>query len=148
MLIDRLTINPRDNQQVFDYVVGFLRKQGKSARDPNPNLDACRYRVEIDGDMCACAAGCLIPDEDYTPNMEGCAAIYMHDDARQMGYDLTPLIENRYFHKRGFDARLIDNLQIVHDNWGRDIEKQWQRIASVFDLTYTPPAPVEAEVAS
>lgn len=54
-----------DKQQIFDTVATHLLDQGK------PALDAegfCRYRTES-GLMCA--VGCLIPDEKYTPKIEG-----------------------------------------------------------------------------
>jgi hypothetical protein len=31
---------------------------------------SCLYRIEIDGEMCKCAIGCAIPDDNYDPDME------------------------------------------------------------------------------
>lgn len=53
------------HQEVFDYIVAFLLKQG--ARSVGGD-GACRYRGD-DGTMCA--IGCLLPDETYDPWMEG-----------------------------------------------------------------------------
>jgi hypothetical protein len=50
-------------QEAFDKVAEHLLLQGK--RSENPNI--CLYRGP---DGTKCAIGCLISDEDYTPNME------------------------------------------------------------------------------
>ncbi len=53
------------NQEIFDYVVSHLRAQGaRSLNDENE----CTYR-SVDG--YSCAVGCLIPDDLYTPSLEG-----------------------------------------------------------------------------
>lgn len=51
-------------QQVFDQVATHLLAQGKKSA----NGEKCLYRGP-EGTMCA--AGCLIADDEYTPNMEG-----------------------------------------------------------------------------
>lgn len=59
------------NQEIFNAVVKGIYKQGK----PSVSNDfACRYRSE---DGCKCAAGLLIPDEVYTPEMEGKTSHYL-----------------------------------------------------------------------
>lgn len=54
--------DPKNKQQVFDYVVRKLAEQGTaSVRD----LDgACQYRGE---EGCKCAVGWLVSDEEYDP---------------------------------------------------------------------------------
>lgn len=53
------------DQELFDYVVGFTKRQGgPSANDECLNL----YRGP-NGTMCA--AGCLIKDEYYRDSLEG-----------------------------------------------------------------------------
>lgn len=57
-------------QEVFDYIAHHMLTQGKKAY--NDYTDSCCYRIVInDGEVLKCAAGCLIPDEDYDPKIEG-----------------------------------------------------------------------------
>jgi hypothetical protein len=51
------TLDQYSAQEVFDFVVRFLRKQGK----PATTYSACRYRTS---DGLACAVGCLIPNDE------------------------------------------------------------------------------------
>jgi hypothetical protein len=52
-------------QQIFDYVVSFLVKQGRPSVDEDSG--DCLYRGK-DGRMCA--FGCMIPDEYYDATVE------------------------------------------------------------------------------
>lgn len=60
-------------QQVFDHVARHLLTQKQRAFDPNIRTNTlgatgmCAYRAP---DGCKCAAGCLIPDDLYSPAME------------------------------------------------------------------------------
>lgn len=54
----------RTMQQAFDEIVTFMRKQGRQSR----NEYGCVYRH---AEGLRCAVGCLIPDEKYSPDMEG-----------------------------------------------------------------------------
>lgn len=63
-------------QEIFNKVATHLFTQGEKAvemlrtspeRDPEPY---CRYRMKKGGKTLTCAAGCLIPDEVYKPDME------------------------------------------------------------------------------
>lgn len=83
-------------QQTFDIVAKHLLTQGRRAT----NLDGhiCMYRAP-NGDKCA--AGCLIPDEQYVLSLEG-QTVYghtMYDLLRDLGHDIT----------------LVKVLQRVHD---------------------------------
>ncbi len=62
-------------QAVFDKIVAHLRQQGTKSLGSD---GGCRYRG-ADGRMCA--VGCLIPDDVYTPELEGSFAdIAFFDD--------------------------------------------------------------------
>jgi hypothetical protein len=81
-------------QEIFDTVAVHLMTQGKKSQ----GAGECLYRGP---DGLKCAAGVLIPDEDYTPKMEG-----------------KPVSELAYF-RQGFDAVCVDlifTMQICHDH--------------------------------
>lgn len=54
---------------VLEFITAHLLSQRKMSRTFTPvlNRTICRYKH----DDLRCAAGCLIPDEDYRPEMEG-----------------------------------------------------------------------------
>src|SRR5260221_13116364 len=83
-------------QEIFDTVKEHLWKQNrKSSRYSG----GCFYRGP---DGLKCAAGCLIPDEDYKPSMEG-----------RYIYGLS------YFKKKFNDKelKLVQALQDIHDGY-------------------------------
>lgn len=107
-------------QETFDIVVNHLRKQGRKAIDENGH---CRYRTD---DGCKCAAGCLIPDDKYSPDLEGNNIWY------------TP-IYNILF-KLGHDLSLVGRLQQIHDKYDiNDWEDGFKDTAKRFGLQYTLP---------
>ena len=60
-------VNKMTRQQVFDFVVSHMKRQGRKSLDESHPVDRmCMYRH---GEL-KCAAGCLIDDEDYDPSME------------------------------------------------------------------------------
>lgn len=63
-------------QEVFDFVVTHLLTQNERATEGN----GCGYRVKKEDRVLMCAAGCLIPDDVYTPKMEGLtwSGLYEH----------------------------------------------------------------------
>ncbi len=109
-------MNDMTPQEIFDKVVNHLRAQGAKSM----NGDACRYRSS-DGMMCA--AGCLIPDSEYSSEIE------------DLNVDSVPFFENlseRVLY-------LLFKLQGLHDRVDvGDWEPQLRRIAHYADLTYTP----------
>ncbi len=113
-------MDPRNNQEVVDFVVAALRKQNCKASKGGGD---CWYRL---GDL-KCAAGHLIPDCDYRTSFEG--------QILSTSYQVT-----NYFKERGFDVDLIRSLQRIHD--GEDI-KDWEdgfeRAAKAFNLVYSYP---------
>lgn len=54
-----------ERQMIFDTVAEHLAKQGHRAID---HAGTCRYRYD---DGAKCAAGCLLSDDEYVPEMEG-----------------------------------------------------------------------------
>ena len=106
-------------QGAFDKVLAHLRAQGKAAAD---DYDQCKYRMP---DGRKCAVGCLIPDADYNPGMEGKTV---------QNLQLFP----------GKITALLDKLQILHDSVLQrsgmvDWEVGMSEIARNYNLKYTPP---------
>jgi hypothetical protein len=89
------------DREIFDKVRAHLLAQGKRSEQVNGYRPVCMYRGP---DNTKCAVGCLIPDEDYSPEYEN----------KQVGdRKLNGLLE-----KLGLRShlRLLDHLQSVHDN--------------------------------
>jgi len=119
--------NPHNNQEVFDFVVNALRKQGCQSTTG----DGCLYRGP---NNTRCAAGHLIPDEDYKPGWEA-----------QSLYFGLPIIDSmspigKYLHNQGYCTHLVFDLQKVHDNLWEHREEEWQKVATNYGLNYTPPS--------
>lgn len=111
-------------QETFDIVVTNLRRQGCRSEGSSPLGKACLYRGPNDT---KCAAGHLIPDDQYDPKMEN-TMVQRNTMVGQcilaMGYNLT----------------FVGELQNIHDyddigSW----ELRWERLAQTHDLFYTPP---------
>lgn len=104
------------NQELFDTVVTHLRTQGPCVDETgNP---VCQYRG---ANNTKCAAGCLIPDEDYSPSFEGSLV-------SNLDFFLDRFTEN---------MSLLANLQSIHDsgdveNW----EMLFERAAGRYGLDY------------
>jgi hypothetical protein len=114
-----------NKQEIFDKVLTHLRKQGKAAVNDNGD---CMYRA-ADGRQCA--AGCLITDEEYEPQMEGRMVGYLLNKG-QLPARLVPHVE------------FLRDLQDVHDNalhhrGIRAWEESMDNLARIHALQYTPP---------
>lgn len=121
------------NQEIFDKVVNHLRTQNKQAIKVIDGVDQCQYRaVDENGCVTMCAAGCLIPDEDYKPSFEG-------------GTVMIGAVVGNYFSNKGYtndQIYLVRDLQKVHDYahlWANR-EASLKEVAETFGLTYTAPA--------
>lgn len=71
-------------QEIYDKVKAHLLAQGRRALQPG-SKSACVYRAP-NGDKCA--AGMLIADEHYSPDLEGSSAYYnnsVNDALRKSG---------------------------------------------------------------
>lgn len=120
-------------QELFDTVVGNLRKQGGKALLDQEQLKTliaaegtCAYRAK-DGKKCA--AGGLLTDQEYKPAMEGNNLFVV--------MELSPSFKERV----GDDCSLLRDLQDVHDrftvvNW----ERGFRDIAQAHGLIYAPPS--------
>jgi hypothetical protein len=127
-MIRGYTGDPTNNQAVFDFVLGFITKQGKRAATSN---GGCYYRT-TDGDCCA--AGCLIPDEDYVKAFEG----YSVDGPCGGG-------PTDYFRQRGFNLSLLKAMQQCHDmttseDFVAEFQTKMAGVANASELTFTKPA--------
>lgn len=114
-------------QQVFDYVVNHLRTQGEAAFHPS---NGCRYRTERG---MKCAAGCLISDAEYDPDMEG---LLVRNISESPKYKLSDFFTR--------NLKLLQGLQCAHDIFlHRDglaaMERKLQNIADSHNLVYTKP---------
>lgn len=89
-------------QEVFDTVVRHLHAQGRAARRAGDQM--CMYRTD---DGLRRAVGCLISDDEYTPDMEGMTVTQLMDNGQA-----TSVMYEHY--------DLLKELQDVHDtsdNW-------------------------------
>ena len=113
------TLPERTAQEVFDWIVYNLRKQGDRSMQGN----GCAYRGR---DGLKCAAGWCIADDEYTPTLENWRW-------KELAFQNAKVpVEH---------ACLIQGLQTVHDDV--DAYDSWEdgfdTVASQFNLTYTPP---------
>lgn len=98
-------------QGIFDKVAVHLLNQGVKSMG-GQYLGTCAYRGE---GSTMCAAGCLIADEDYNPNMENKGwGIISNCQYEFMGPTLSA------------NGELISALQLIHDNtepamWGHGL---------------------------
>lgn len=116
----------------FDTVVAHLRQQKKKARGLNQvGMLICKYRGD---DGLKCAAGCLIPDELYKPEMEGMAA-YPGPKSNPERMLVRETLEALWH-----DPSLVSALQYVHDQWDVSCwEEELEAIAEEHNVIYTPP---------
>lgn len=100
-----------DRQAIFNTVKAHLLAQGRKAeREGYDGYPGCVYRAD-NGDKCA--VGCLIPDDLYSPKMEGTKARQLIAEnealARHLGISKE---EDGGYPEREF----IQSLQHIHDN--------------------------------
>jgi hypothetical protein len=94
-MITLKNLNEASEQEVFDQVATHLLTQKKRSAVG----EKCKYRTE---DGLKCAAGCLMADDEYDPEIEGCE-----------WYGALSLIT--YGGGRNHSA-LISDLQQIHDS--------------------------------
>jgi hypothetical protein len=116
-------------QEIFDRVVQHAHHQNAQAIDPETL--SCKYRTD---NGLSCLFGCLIPDNLYTPVMEG-LSVWGATRKAQDNYEGDPQVEAllRVVHALQLDedipwVSLIRELQILHDNfepdkWGSKLYK-------------------------
>lgn len=95
-------------QQIFDTVVAHLRRQGKQSRIINSyGGPSCRYRHPEDATV-RCAAGCLIDDTEYVPEMDDSNT----DNSWRSIIRRYPKLGEKFTKEQHL---LIQDLQTVHD---------------------------------
>lgn len=122
-------------QSIYDTVLAHLRTQGEHAYESG----RCAYRTRSGQ---KCAVGCLIPDDVYTPEIEGNAvsaapkaAVDLFDALEVCG--LLPFKD------------LLSDLQHAHDadlrKYGLPgFETAMERVARMHRLAYSPPSEAHA----
>lgn len=137
-----------DPQEIFDYVLDHLRLQGgPSGRVVNDMTGKSIFQCEYRGPQGKrCAVGWLIADEDYERKFEGTGVAGLADPNFPLSYSKL------YYLKP--NLKLLNELQKVHDAdynrqekpegwvWSKRFERNMQRVAADFELTYTPPVSV------
>lgn len=120
------------SQEVFDRVVAHLRAQGRKSTAMFEAYGTTRERCAYRGsDGSKCAAGVLIRDEDYTPDMENRSA------------EADPVVGA--LKRAGVtDVSLVGQLQEIHDATNIDTpliewEPAFRRLADRRGLTYRAP---------
>ena len=112
------------NQEAFTTVKDHLLAQGKRSMAPYSSYDSggawrCAYRG---ADGLKCALGILIPDDEYTPELEGNEFM-----------ELCPVPPSL----RGIDEDLLSALQCVHDYaQPSDWHSELKTIAEMHHLTF------------
>lgn len=104
-------------QETFNTIVRHLRAQGVKSHvwDWQTQGYMCYYRR---GDL-KCAAGCLIPDELYKPEMENNGILQV----------------DKVFNLNLPDIALVSRMQRIHDNCHvRDWEHHFKMAAKEFNL--------------
>jgi len=116
-------------QQTFDMVVQGLRKQG--CKSISENGEVCMYRG---AGGAKCAAGMLIPDEDYKPEFEF-KILEKVESTNSTANELRACIGKNH------DIELVRELQLIHDIYNIEAwEQRWKDLAFGYNLTYTLPA--------
>jgi hypothetical protein len=127
-------VSPNSEQEVFDLAVTHLRTQGRrSIVTALSGRDHCAYRGS---DGLKCAIGVMIPDELYSPDMEGASlALSLIVDT------LPPAVQK-------MSMEYLHALQMCHDaprawrprgGFSAHGEKLLRRVAHRYQLVYTPP---------
>lgn len=116
------TLSSSTEQEVFDWVVHNLRKQGtKSLREKGGT--ACMYRSP---EGLKCAAGWLIADDEYDKSWDHPVS----NDWSGLAHELDLHVHDE----------LISSLQDIHDTCAVEKwEDAWQRLANRRELSYSPP---------
>lgn len=127
-----------NRQEIYDKVKAHLLTQGKKS-EAKTISGQCLYRSP---DGLQCAAGCLIPDELYDPEMEGarvpkCAEELLSTDSDDNDTRRTAMIGNALV-KAGINVRdvpFIERLQRIHDHFSPDCwSYELHRLAYTYSL--------------
>lgn len=95
------------SQELLDYIMAFLYRQGKVSYDVKEGI--CCYRGP---ERTMCAAGCVIPDEFYSRDMEGKAInVLLRRRPESNNKEAA-----QFWAALSRHTILINQLQIIHDN--------------------------------
>ena len=126
MIVTLKNLNEATAQQVFDQAVDHLRKQGVQCAEVD---GTCLYR---NGEL-KCAAGALIADDEYLPQMDRQEGDYGTGWVSLIQRGLVPDTEH---------TDLIVGLQSAHDDYKgpEHWEQSFAAVAAQHNLSYTPVA--------
>lgn len=124
-------------QEAFDIMVSGLIKQGKPSYDIQTL--SCMYD---NGAGQKCAVGILIPDEDYSPALEGCNILSLAYKAEKNNWKTKELLtdENEF---------LLNSVRQIHDmsvafyrekgteKWIDHIKKEYEALAFKLGLKWS-----------
>jgi hypothetical protein len=137
-------------QEIFDQFLSMMRARGWQAAT-DPVLESCVYRSDIG----PCAIGMLIPNELYSPALEGVSLRLMYEfqldpDRHFVGEDIEIISKLLYFFSQQ-KPNFLRGLQSLHDDMFRAGdsmnkeqvaafgEDQARMFAERFNLKYTAP---------
>lgn len=122
-----MEVKTLSTQEVFDKVCNHLMSQGEKAETEETEMGSkdCMYRLVKGDKVLMCAAGCLISDEEYTPDLEN----------KRVNFDEVSTALIRSGVSAG-DIDFLTCLQTVHD-WEEveDWPAQLQLLAENHNLT-------------
>lgn len=109
--------------QIFKKVEKHLLKQKRKAEVKHKNgVTSCLYRYidQETNEVLKCAVGCLIPDNKYDENLEGCSAsdikvVHLLSRIGVLGKGITD--EKDISKKDREKIRLLRRLQMIHDSY-------------------------------
>lgn len=114
-------------QEAFNTALAGLRQQGR----PSGGSGGCFYRSP---DGCKCAIGWLIPDDKYSPDLEGCSA-ESADVIAAMGGDSQ---ESHFYYD--MQGSIHDHLTVKDGNFRDNLELRAKDFAYRWRLVYPMPA--------
>lgn len=122
-------------QHVFETCINHLLKQGCQSRYRDKNGEMiCAYRSEPTetGEVLMCAIGALIPDEVYTPKMEGYAYDIIFDEygTEPLKHLYAGLSEDDQYELSGFLSEVQFELHDTIDKF--DFAASLKQVALVF----------------
>lgn len=129
-------------QKTFDKIVSHLRKQNATCQAVDEKgVERCLYRGP---NGMSCAIGCLIPDDEYSQDLEGLAPYslryekkytkdYLYTETK--GNIIREIVE-----RAGYSCEIGVYMQVIHDTYEpKEWEEEFQKVAKDQNLKYTEP---------
>lgn len=131
-----LPYEPRTAQEIFNLVSAHLLKQNAQAIEQDGSYTNCRYRTSTG---LKCAIGCLIPDDEYDPRIEGMGAAWPDHILEFHDVPERKQILLRSARLSPDSSALVESLQHLHDTyppeeWAYELD----RIRRRFELSGPP----------